>query len=342
MDKSLYIQDTTGTRLVIRIDAGGLLPDSVFRKMDETPGYLKAVDSSLVQKKIKAPERVVINDTISTCTRNAVADITFHQPGIIKNLRYIPAGRVRYDQENDYKLHEHKAANTILISSLKEGERFPLNSLHSDVVIVIIFIAAFLFLYARSSMRNFVSDLRRFFLFRGINESSSRDIGSLFNWQSTLLNFISFLITALFAFSSMAYFGLKPEGIYPSLFILVMFAIIVFGITMRHLMCVTTGNLSGNSDVFNEYLVNVYQSYRFSSIILFALILLMNYTVLLPAKHCIIAGLAVLSVIYFFRITRLLLIFIRRDISILYLILYLCALEILPVLIIIKYLQASD
>ena len=51
MDKSLYIQDTTGTRLVIRIDAGGLLPDSVFRKMDETPGYLKAVDSSLVQKK---------------------------------------------------------------------------------------------------------------------------------------------------------------------------------------------------------------------------------------------------------------------------------------------------
>lgn len=339
MNRNLYIQDTTGIKLVIRFDAGGLLPDSVFRRMDETPAYLKAVDSSLVQKIIKAPERVLINDTISTCSRNNIADVTFHEPNVLKDIRYIPAGRVRYDQENEYKIHEQKNANTILIPNLKEGEKFPVNNLHSDIVIVIIFIAAFLFLYARPSMRNFVSDIRRFFLFRGINESSSRDIGSLFNWQSTLLNFISFFITALFAFSSMAYYGLKPEGVYSFLFILAMFAIVVFGITMRHFMCVTTGNLSGNSDVFNEYLVNVYQSYRFSSIILFTLILLMNYTVLLPAKYCLIAGFVSLAVIYFFRITRLLLIFIRRGISILYLILYLCALEILPVLILIRYFE---
>ena len=316
MDKSLYIQDTAGTKLVIRIDAGGLLPDSVFRKMDEPPAYLNAVDSSLIQKKVRIPAKVVINDTISTCNRNTIADITFHQPGILKNIRYIPAGRVHYDQEVEYKFSEHKIPDTILISNLKEGEKIPVNSVHSDIVIVIIFIAAVLFLYARSSMRNFVTDIRRFFLFRGINESSSRDIGSLFSWQSTLLNLISFFITALFAYSSMAYFGLKPEGMYPFLFILLMFAIVVFGITMRHFICVSTGNLSGNSDAFNEYLVNVYQSYRFSSIILFALILLLNYTVLLPVKHCLIAGFASLAVIYFFRITRLFLIFIRRDISI--------------------------
>jgi hypothetical protein len=137
----------------------------------------------------------------------------------------------------------------------------------------------------------------------------------------------------------MAFYGVKPEGMYPSLFILAMFAIIVFGITMRHFICVTAGNLSGNSDVFNEYLVNVYQSYRISSIILFVLILLMNYTVLLPVNHCLIAGFTSLAVIYFFRITRLLLIFIRRGISILYLILYLCALEILPVLILLRYFE---
>lgn len=339
MNKSLNIQDTIGTRLVIRIDPGGLLSDSVFKKMDLAPGYLKAADSSLIQKKVKAPERVLITDTISVCGRNSIADVTFYEPDILKEIRYYPAGRIGYDREKEYKSHENNSSNTILILNLKDGEKVPSNIQNTDIVIVLIFISAFLFLYARSTMRNFVSDIRRFFFFRGINESASRDISTLFSWQSTLLNFISFLIIALFAFSSVAYYGLKPPWMYSYLLILLMFAIVVFAITMRHFICVTTGNLSGNSDVFNEYLVNVYNSYRFSAIILFILIILMNYTFLLPVRQSLIAGFVSLAIIYFFRITRLLLIFIRRDISILYLILYLCALEILPVLILIRYFE---
>jgi hypothetical protein len=40
---------------------------------------------------------------------------------------------------------------------------------------------------------------------------------------------------------------------------------------------------------------------------------------------------------YLIRVIRLIIIFLNRNISIFYLILYLCALEILPVLIVIKY-----
>ena len=111
---------------------------------------------------------------------------------------------------------------------------------------------------------------------------------------------------------------------------------------MRHFLCLAAGNLSGQTEIFNEYLMTVYQSYRFSAVPLFVLIVILSYTAILPQGLCFVAGVVFLSLLYFYRVTRLMLIFLKRNVSVLYLILYLCALEILPVLIIIKYLQASD
>jgi hypothetical protein len=102
------------------------------------------------------------------------------------------------------------------------------------------------------------------------------------------------------------------------------------------------GNLSGESEVFNEYLLNVYQSYRFSSLIVFTLVILLVYTAVLPTSVYFIAGVIVLIIFYLIRVLRLFLIFMKRNISILYLILYLCALEILPVLILVKYFTGLD
>ena len=51
----------------------------------------------------------------------------------------------------------------------------------------------------------------------------------------------------------------------------------------------------------------------------------------------LIAGIIIIGLMYLIRVVRLLIIFLNRNISIFYLILYLCALEILPGLIIVKY-----
>jgi hypothetical protein len=123
---------------------------------------------------------------------------------------------------------------------------------------------------------------------------------------------------------------------------LISMGIVIFGITSRHFMCLAAGNLSGESDVFNEYLITVYQSYRFSSVLLFGVIILLTYTVLSPVQVYFVFGVIILIIFYLYRVTRLLLIFIKRNMSILYLILYLCALEILPVLIIVKYFTGLD
>jgi hypothetical protein len=186
------------------------------------------------------------------------------------------------------------------------------------------------------------AELTRFLLFRGINESSSRNIGSLFTWQSTILNFVSFMVIGLFGYCAAEWYNFIPAGISSFFFMLIALGIVIFNITSRHLICLAAGNLSGESEVFNEYLIIVYQSYRFSSVLLFATVVLAVYTVLLPPQVYFVIGAIVLIVFYLYRISRLLLIFIKRNISILYLILYLCALEILPVLILVKYFTGLD
>ena len=101
-------------------------------------------------------------------------------------------------------------------------------------------------------------------------------------------------------------------------------------------MCVNRGN-EWRQDVFREYLLGIYQSYRFGALFLVIVIILLSYTGILPVKDLIVSGIIIAGLIYLIRVIRLLIIFLNRNISIFYLILYLCALEILPVLIIVKY-----
>ncbi len=338
MITSFTTQDTIKPQLVIRINTDKLIPDSVFRKLDEAPAHIKYIDSLRLTRKIStAFPKITITDTTSVCSRNSIADVTFSDSlGLARNLQPFPRGQfpIQYAENTGTVSNDHTLT---IIQPLKEGVLLPEKPLHHDWIIGTIFISAFLWLVVRTTTRSMFTDLTRFLLFRGVNESSSRDTGSLFYWQSTILNFVSFLVIGLFGYCIAAYYNLLPEGIKPFLFMLLSLGIVIFSITSRHFICLAAGNLSSETEAFNEYLMTIYQSYRFSSILIFVILVCLVYTIILPPQVYFIAGAIVLIIFYLYRITRLFLIFTRRNISILYLILYLCALEILPVLILLKY-----
>ena len=155
--------------------------------------------------------------------------------------------------------------------------------------------------------------------------------------QSTLVNLISFFNIALFAYCAASYYDFIPAGISGILFWAIAFVLVALLITIRHLVCSLTGSISGQKQIFNEYMVTIYQSYRYAALILFVLVVLLSYTKIFSASTIFIIGLISFSALYLMRIIRLLLIFIKRSVSISYLILYLCALEFLPVLVTVKY-----
>jgi len=95
--------------------------------------------------------------------------------------------------------------------------------------------------------------------------------------------------------------------------------------------------MSGEKEIFSEYLVGIYQYYRLAALFLLIISVMVLYTVFLPKNVLFYVGFSFVALLYVIRVLRLFLIFINRHVSIFYLILYLCALEILPVVIIIKY-----
>jgi len=334
-------QDTIKPKLVIRINTDNLIPDSVFRKLDEVPPHIRA-DLEGSKRKTSESREIIVTDTTSVCLRNSIADVTFYDSlSFVRNLKQLPSSQLPfYVAEKPETVH--RIRETTIIRNLKDGIYLPERPLHHDWFIAIIFLSAYLWLILKSTTRSMFTELTRFLLFRGINESSSRNIGSLFTWQSTILNFVSFMIIGLFVFCAAEYYDFIPSGIRPFLFMLVSMGVVIFNITSRHLICRAAGNLSGEPDVFNEYLLTIYQSYRFSSVLLFGVVILLAYTVFATPQVYFVLGAIVLIIFYLYRITRLFLIFIKRNMSILYLILYLCALEILPVMIIVKYFTVLD
>jgi hypothetical protein len=278
-----------------------------------------------------------ITDTISVCGRNSIADVTFYDPNNLTSRIETPhrdAFPFLFTAKGRVIQEEAKAS---LVKHLRAGDEIPLRPLHDDWIILIILFSAFLFTIIRKSSDTFFQGVERFFLFRGVNNAESRDIGGLFTLESSIKNLVSFLILGLFGYSAAAYYNVIPSATAAILFWLLSVIIIITAVSVRHLVCIVTGLASGERELFTEYLLGIYQFYRFSALLIFVVIILISYSTIFPLESCFIAGSIVLGTLYLIRVARLFIIFINKNISLFYLILYLCALEILPVVISVKY-----
>ena len=273
----------------------------------------------------------------SVCFRNRISDVTFYD----SNNIITKIGSLQYNGfpiqfiERNRQIQSDKKA--LLIKKLRPGQDLPTLAAHNDWLLGVVLVSAFLFSLIRTTSKSMLPGAGRFFLLRGINDSFSRGGSGLFLWQSTILNLISFLTISLFVYCTAIYYDLIPFNLSGIIIWLIIVGVIVAMVTLRHIVCFITGIISGENELFREYLHGVYQFYRFSALFLFVIIILMSYTVLLPVRASISSGVLVIGLLYLIRILRLLIFFITRNISVMYFILYLCALEILPVLVSLKY-----
>jgi hypothetical protein len=328
-----FQQDTVSRKIVIN-------QDSTKSKSDSASAVLPVQTKDSVKHKLIVISQqipIINSDTTSVCSRNSIADVTYYDfnsfvfrlgYGSFKQFPFV------FIEKGRKKELESRA---LLIKHLKTGMDMPAQPFHSDWRIIIILVVAILFSLIKSTIKNVLPDITRFFTLKGKNDPVSRDIGGLFNWQSTILNLISFFIIGLFAYSAASYYNLIPPDSKGIVFWLISLGIVITTITLRHIICLITGAVSGEEDAFREYLLGIYLSYRFGAFILFIIIILMSYTIIFPLRDYILSGIIFMCFMYLLSVIRLFVIFLNRNISIFYLILYLCALEILPVLVAVKY-----
>ena len=173
-----------------------------------------------------------------------------------------------------------------LIEHLKRARIYLSQPLHEDWIIVIHPDYCFFIFFNQNNIEKYVAGCYQVFPVQGINEPSSRDTGGLFHWQSTILNLISFLIIGLFAYYAASYYDLIPSGIRGIIFWLISLGIIISACHFTT-YCLHINRLCKRrkKEVFREYLLGVYLSYRFSALLLFVLIILMSYTMILPPEY---------------------------------------------------------
>lgn len=331
-------QDSTRKELGIPIKQVTLINDSVFARAEKRLDSIKAVSLARTRKNAVRPQPeqsfLVYKDSI--CTRSPIADITFHDPD---NLIF----RLKSDRDivffNPEDLLAGKSGKQYseIIYDLRTGQPNPSDPVHKDWIIMIVFLIALLLSFIRDYLKAKMPQMMRTLSLRGINDPAMRNTAEIFQWQSTLLNFVSFLGLGIFAWYAGIRLNLVPPGLSGFALWLGIIGIIVTVVTIRHLICILAGRLSEKQEVFNEYLTSFYQFLRAGALLLVFVVILHIYTGIIGYRFCIFSGFAVLSGIYLLRVSRLLLIFVKRRISLFYLILYLCALEILPVLVTLKY-----
>jgi hypothetical protein len=333
MIKCCIIQDTIKQEIPVRQDTIKQLPDSSLHNNDRSP------DSGVHVNKvhIQLVENIRNTDTASVCIRNSIADVTFYDStnvvtridkNHLQDFPFIFTGISR-------KIAEEKNAD--IVRHLRNGDELPSGFFHNDWGLPVILLTIFIYGVIKTESLRFLKGILKFISLRGINDSASRDISALFQWQSTLFNLASFINISLFAFLTTLWYDILPFEGNRFIYWLISFVTVISAITLRHFICIIIGNMSGEKEIFREYLIGIYRAYRLAGVLLLVIIVLILYTIFMPVKFLFYAGFALVALLYFIRVFRLFLIFINRHVSIFYLILYLCALEILPVVIIIKY-----
>ncbi len=224
-------------------------------------------------------------------------------------------------------------------SARKEGIPRNDEGIKSDWMLPLVLLATLIFIFLRNLPGNFLKNAIGFLTLRSPATSFSRETGKLSDIQSILFGINICICSGLFSYIAARYFNISLPGMNETGTMIALVAFSFFFISARMIIVNLTGIISEQKQIFSEYRQTVQTFYRIAGIMAFFLSVMTIYSGIFSEKVWIITGFITLLLLYFLRIIRLFIIFINKSASLLYLIFYLCALEILPVAVLVKYLS---
>lgn len=213
----------------------------------------------------------------------------------------------------------------------------PINSDMSFIILSISFLLiTLLTLLGRRTIVTGLSSIS----FRRNEENIPVGTSEVFTWPPIFRNIFTVLNISLFASTALLITGVVENDLFNGATGLTatIAGLFLAALLLRHLSCIAIAGLCGLKSLFREYVNVIYNSWFACSILLFILNGLILFASLQNPFPFIIAGLIIIAVFLLIRALVLLSIFLDRHVSIFYYILYLCALEVLPVMVILKLL----
>ena len=228
------------------------------------------------------------------------------------------------------------------ISRLKriEGDPRPRETVNTDMGFIILslslLLVTLLTVFGRRSIFSGLSSIS----FRRREETVPAGTSEVFSWPPILRNIFTILNVSLFASTALLVPGLADNDLFggPTGLTAVLSGSFLAALLLRHLTSMVLAGITGLKNLFREYVNVVYNIWFACSAVLFVLNGIILFAPLNNSLPFITTGLIFVAILLLIRVLRLYSIFHDRHIPIFYFLLYLCALEVLPVLVTLKIL----
>jgi len=206
----------------------------------------------------------------------------------------------------------------------------------NDWILGIILVSFVILAWIRLFYNKFLSPTFVAVLNQQVSYNLFRDKSAVSARVSLGLNLIFYLNAGLYIYLAAIYLGLNIPGVTGFRAFVLMSIILVAIFVVKYVITALVGVISLTQKTYAEYIYNVFLFNKNLGLVLFPVILGMVYISdrLLPLFFY--TGIAFVVAVYLLRLFRGFQIFIKEGVSILYWILYLCALEFLPVLLFFK------
>lgn len=221
-----------------------------------------------------------------------------------------------------------------------DGEPRPRQTVSTDMSFILLSLSMLLItlltVFGRRSILGGLSSIS----FRRREETVPAGTSEVFSWPPILRNSFTVLNISLFTATALLVPGLADSDLLGGSAGLTAVLAVSFlaALLLRHLTSMLLAGITGLQHAFREYMNVVYNIWFASAVILFILNGIILFAPLRNTMPFIITGLIVTAILLLIRALRLLSIFHDRHIPIFYFLLYLCALEVLPVLVTLKIL----
>jgi hypothetical protein len=189
-----------------------------------------------------------------------------------------------------------------------------------------------LFIWIRIFYSKFFATLANALISFQISAKMFREKNVLLHRVSIVLDFIYILVITIFVFELAMHFDLVHTAMSRFNLFLLFLNVFIFYTLLRLLVLRLTGYLFLVQSLFSEYTHNNFVINKGVGIALFPVVIMAHYFPQSLMSPVLIVGMVLFAVAFILKSIRAYQIIIRKDVLIFYLILYLCTLEILPLL----------
>ena len=251
------------------------------------------------------------------------------EKNILSSIRFQPQGAT--EKNTDFFLYESVATEvppeSRPVSIGRKRDKSP------DWFLGIFIIMLFLLARIRLVYGKFMAPILVSMVNSQLAHNLFRNKNMLYERANIGFTAVFILSASLFAFQVLHYFDLTIAGYSGFRSFLILVGLISLWYLIRYIITMVVGFISQSSRLFQEYFHTIALSVRSIGLILIPIVLVIAY---LRTPHLVLVtylGFALIIAGYLLRVIRLFNLFITKRISVLYSILYLCALEILPILV---------